>query len=339
MTSGQEPTVWARPPLPPGAGYGGFPSPPPGPAGWGPPPQAEYGWRTPAPLAPIPLHAPRTAPGLPPGPFVGPGQPGPAASWFPPGTPQRSTARWWLLGAVGVLLVAALVVTIVVTVGGGTENQSSPRSAAATEPPPVPKPVAPLPVAALAGLLPGPSEFAAAAGTGPRAEFHSSDRLYNDRIVDQDCVGAVGVGNDEFFEGSGWVAARTESLVPPGDNTDRERGSWLAVVSYSDAAGASAMYQKLVATSKKCAGRSVNLRDRTDPADYDRFSLVGQPTEADGVMVISRTQEGGEGWGCQNGTTARNNVVITAGVCGDSVSPEVVRTLVQSMAAKVSTQT
>ncbi len=232
------------------------------------------------------------------------------------------------------LLGVIVVVTIaVVTSSRGASGHPLAHSAPPTPPPP--SNVAPVPVTALAALLPGRSDFAAAAGTGPNAQFNRSERLYEDHIVDQDCVGAVGVGNDDFFQGSGWTATRTESLVPTGTNTDRERAAWLAVVSYPDAASAGAMYGKTVAAGRDCSGRSINLRDRTDPADYDRFSRVGQPIEDNGTITVSRTDEGSEGWGCQTGMTTRNNVVINASICGDGISPEDVRSLVGSVAARV----
>jgi hypothetical protein len=65
----------------------------------------------------------------------------------------------------------------------------------------------------------------------------------------------------------------------------------------------------------------------------------GAPSRHDGILVLSRTDEGGEGWGCQNATTARNNVVITAGVCGNYIDAGVVESIVQNVAAKVTTQT
>lgn len=231
-----------------------------------------------------------------------------------------------------------VALVVVVTGGGGSDDHSTSHSPRAAAPPP-PKTAAPIPVAALAGLLPDRAEFAAAAGTGPRAELHREEVLYPDHIVDETCLGAVGVASDKFFEGSGWTATRTEPLIPAGDNADRESAAWLAVVSDSDAAAATAMYAKTVATAKQCAGRSINLRDRSDPSDYDRFSRVGQPTETDDIVTVSRTQEGGEGWGCQLGLMARTNVVITASVCGDNIPPEAVSALIQSVAAKVSVRT
>ncbi len=165
------------------------------------------------------------------------------------------------------------------------------------------------------------------------------DRLFVDHIVDQDCLGAVSTASDDVYQGSGWMAARVESLVPPGDNTDSERGTWVAVVSYPDAPGASAMYARLVAIENRCAGHSVNTRDTTNPADHDYFTRVGRPHEHDGIAVVSRTDEGGEGWGCQNATTARNNVVITAGVCGNYVDASVVESIVEQISAKAAAQT
>ncbi len=232
------------------------------------------------------------------------------------------------------LLGVVVVVTIaLVASSGGSTSHSLAHSTLPPSPPP--STAAPVPVTALAALLPGRGDFAAAAATGPNAQFNRSERLYMDHIVDQDCVGAVGIGNDDFFQGSGWTAARTESLVPTGDNTDRERAAWLVVVSYPDAAGASAMYGKTVAAGHSCGGRTINLRDRSDPADYDRFSKIGQPIEDNGTMTVSRTDEGSEGWGCQMGSTIRNNILVSASICGDGISPEDVRSLVGSVAAKV----
>ncbi len=236
-----------------------------------------------------------------------------------------------------VLSVIVVALTLVLADNGGSRHRSAPPPAPTTPSPP--KTPAPVAVTDLAGLLPGPSELAAAAGTGARAAFRRIDRLFVDHIADEDCLGAVSTGSDDVYQGSGWVAARAESLVPPGDNTDSERGTWVAVVSYPDAAGASAMYTKLVGIENRCAGRSVNTRDISNPADHDYFTVIGRPSENDGVAVISRTDEGGEGWGCENATTARNNVVITAGVCGNYVDPAVVQSITEKIAAKVTAQT
>ncbi len=348
MTAPQHATMpaWAVPPA--GARPYGAPPPPTRPV-WAPPPQPPrpprptqppYGWSAPQPAWSNPMQGPGAATVLPPAPpFPAPVRFGGAPAWHPVGHGGLSTPKWWLLGALSVLTGIAIVVTLIAVTGvGGSDDRVASQSTSATGAP-TPKTAAAIPVQALAGLLPDRTEFAAAAGTGPRAEWRRAEALYPDHIVGEDCLGAVGVAADAFFQGSGWTAARTESLVPPGDNDDRERGAWLGVVSFPDAAGATTMYAKTLATDKQCAGRSVNLRDPSDPSDYDRFSTVGQPTEADDIVTVSRTQEGGEGWGCQLGVMARTNVVITASVCGDDVSADVVRALIQSVAAKVSVQT
>ncbi len=242
-----------------------------------------------------------------------------------------------MLGALTVLAVVVLAVTLALATGRG--STSHPARTIPSTAPSTPTTTAPLSVTALSALLPGPSELASAAGTGPRAEFRTIDRLFIDHIVDQDCLGAVSTASDDVYQGSGWMATRAESLVPPGDNIDSERGTWVAVVSYPDASGASAMYAKMVAVENRCAGRSVNIRDTANPADHDYFTRVGRPDEHDGLAIVSRTDEGGEGWGCRNATTARNNVVITAGVCGNYVDAEVVESIVEKIAARVAAQT
>jgi hypothetical protein len=332
MTMGQEPTVWARPALRPAPINAGPPMRSAGP-GWGAPAGWPHsGWVPPSP-------APTAAPGLQrQGAYPGPAPYGQPAGW-PPAAPARGSAGpWWVLGAFILLAVVVVAVTLVLATSGGGSTNHSARTTAPTATPP-PKTQVPLPVTALAGLLPGPGELAAEAGTGPTAQYHTTDRLFVDHIVDGDCLGAVSTGSDEVYQGSGWLASRAESLIPVSDNPANARGTWLAAVSYPDASGASAMYAKLVAVANRCAGRSVNTRDVTNPADHDYFTVVGRPDEHDGILVLSRTDEGGEGWGCQNATTARNNVVITAGVCGNYIDAGVVESIVQNVAAKVTTQT
>ncbi|WP_375487136.1 sensor domain-containing protein [uncultured Mycobacterium sp.] len=272
-------------------------------------------------------------------PFAGPGMPAP--SWLPRGTARRRSRKPWFWAAAGVVAVIAVVVTVATTAGGG-ESHSHPtaRSAEPTPAPAVPKPKtpAPVPVSALAGLLPSRDELASAAGTGPKAQFRTAEVLYHNTIVDQDCVGAVSIGDDAFFRGSGWTAARSEDLVPPAGNEDRERAAWVAVVSYPTAAAAAAMYAKTVALYGKCAGKSVNLRDPSNPSDRDAFSIVGQPTEAGGIVSVTDNVEGGEGWSCQRGLSAHNNVVITAQVCGDNLPGGVLPALINPTAAKVDAQ-
>ncbi len=328
MRTGQEPTVWATPTLSAGPRYAATPTlsagpryaamSPPGAPGPGAAPPPVYQWGPPLPFPPGRRPAPAARPVLPATfpTFPGPGRPGAATGW-PPHTPDRRPPRWWWLSVTTAALLGVVVVVtiaIVATAGGFGSHSVAHKTPV---PPPSASTVAPLPVAALAELLPGRADFAAAVGTAADAQFTRSERLYLDHIVDQDCVGAVGVGNDDFFQGSGWTAARTESLVPTGDNDRRDRAAWLVVVAYPDAASAQAMYAKTVEAGHSCGGRSINLRDRSDPADYDRFSRVGQPIEDNGTVTVSRADEGSEGWGCELGVTTRNNVVISGSVCGD----------------------
>lgn len=329
MTSGHEPTVWVRPPLPTASVHSRRPLHPDA-QEWG---QLAGSARH---IGPPPAVVPPVAPG-PQAPYISPSQYGLWPGWAPASPTRRSTGPWWILGGLTVVSVIVVAVTLVLANSRTAQHPAAPLPAVSTSSPP--KTPVPIGVADLAGLLPGPSEFAAAAGTGPRAAFRRIDRLFVDHIADEDCLGAVSTASDDVYQGSGWMAARAESLVPPGENTDSERGTWVGVVAYPDAARASAMYAKLVGIENKCAGRSVNTRDTNNPEDRDYFTLIGRPSEHDGVAVISRTDEGGEGWGCQNATTVRNNVVITAGICGNYVDPSVVESIVDKIAAKVTAQT
>ncbi len=270
-------------------------------------------------------------------PALPPGGYGPPPGWAPapaPGGKGRRTL--WLSIAAAVVLVTVLVGTFVFANRGGDSQRTSSAADQPTDTTTAPAetatPVAPIPVAALTGLLLSPPEAASVAGSATMVgNGDYGDKIYeamsDEPIVDEACM-SLSPGLEGSYKGSGFTASRQQFLK--GESADRKVVQ--TVVSFSDAASAQRYVTSTTAKWKACANRTINLGAVAADANYWG---VGEITESDGLTTATRVEEGGGGWGCRNGLSARNNVVIDFTICGEDVPASVVPAFADKVSAKI----
>jgi serine/threonine-protein kinase len=237
-----------------------------------------------------------------------------------PATPpsaKRRRARWAAFTA-GVVALAAVTSAIVWPHSTGEGASKAPAAAA---PPPAP----PLPVSAMEELLLSRAEAGKIFGTGPMGGRDGrSDQVYSQMaphtaVVDDDCNhGTPGLAKDH--EGSGWQAVRQQFLITQNTTAEDAQSLNQAVVNFPDAAIAQHFVETSKAAWQRCANRSVNLKIVADANDPNFYWNSGGVSEADGGIRMSWTQEGQNGWACQDSVTPHNNIVIELELCGRSPS-------------------
>lgn len=260
----------------------------------------------------------------------------PVMSGRGPNVRDRRAPWIWLLGAVTLLVVVAVVVVAAVV---ETSDGPRPRRITATGSTSTPSSVPPVPVSALDDLLLTPVEVAAAVSAPalvPLSRPAESHSLYSDDVVDSDCVGVAFAATRQFYEGSGWVSVRKLTVADTADVKRIKQSATEAVVAFPDATVAAKFYRRALDVFRKCAKRSINLRHVDESATGEIFMMVGQIYEKDGVVSTSLLQEGGDGWNCQRGISADNNLVIDTDACGLDVSAAVVPALIKPIAERIS---
>jgi serine/threonine kinase PknH len=236
----------------------------------------------------------------------------------PPAAPPARTRRAtrWVGITAGVVVLAAVASAIVWwphSIGeGGTE---APAAAA-------PPPAAPVSVSAMDALLLSRAEAGTIFGTGPMGPREGrSDEVYtrmspHTPVVDDDCNQGT-PAQARSHEGSGWRAVRQQFLsTPDTGNAEDSRSLKQAVVNFSDAATA----QRFVDTSKaawqRCANRSLNLTTVANTGAPSDYWNSGEVSETGGGIRMTFTQEGQDGWSCDDSMTPHNNVVVELELCG-----------------------
>lgn len=287
--------------------------------------------------------APEHQPGgqWPAAPVAGPGYaPGWPAAPAPPPWPAPAGRRrtLWIVAVAVLALVAVVIGAVVYATRGGSGPAPGTRAAQSVESDsPAPTSgapaVPPVPVSALSGLLLSPPEAATVAGGDLAGDPVDGDRIFeamaDDPVGDQDCI-TLAPGKLLAYQGSGYTASRQQFLTG-----DPNRKIIQTVVSFAtaDAAG------KYVADAKpqwdKCANRTVNLAAVGADNTRTSFWIIGNINDADGILSTTRVQEGGDGWVCQSGLAARNNIVIDFTVCGNDLAASVVPAFVTQVNTKI----
>jgi hypothetical protein len=285
--------------------------PPAAPAQWSTPPAAGYAhvasqWQTPSFV-----------------PYGGSWAHTPAA----PPPAERRGGRWALVTA-GVLALVAVASAIVWGPHSTADGASRAPTAGASPP------AAPLPVSAMDGLLLTRAEAGKIFGTGPMAGREGrSDQVYSRMsphipVVDDDCnQGTPGLAKNH--EGSGWQAVRQQFLITQNTSAENARSLNQGVVNFPDAAAAQQFVETTKAAWQRCANRSVNLKTVANSSDPNDYWNTGDMSEAGGGIRMVFTQEGQNGWTCDDSMTAHNNIVIELELCGPAPTKPVDEVLAQ----------
>lgn len=181
------------------------------------------------------------------------------------------------------------------------------------------------------GLVLNAAEVNAAMGTttmtaGPsRSSFVDN----SDQTSPPQCLEVSDMGQDKVYANTGWASVHIQGVREPAD--DFQHLAHQAVVSFPRTSDA----DKFMAASARaflgCANQRYTYHDKSGTSVWD----VGQVANTDGVLTVSTTQEGGDGWTCQRGLTSARNVVADILTCSSNPTDRAAVTIAQSIAAKV----
>lgn len=173
---------------------------------------------------------------------------------------------------------------------------------------------------ALDGLLLDPGVLDTIMGASGLTVVNSSDKMYANHTPTDECLVTWVNVHEDVYAGSGWTGLSKETVQESA--TDYEHIVYQSVVSFPEALDAHDQYVSQVAGWAKCDNKQINERNTDDPEDRDNYWKVGESQEKDGVLTITRSPVGGDGWSCQRALTSANNVVVDIDVCADNVSDQ-----------------
>ncbi|WP_158240399.1 sensor domain-containing protein [Mycobacterium hubeiense] len=218
----------------------------------------------------------------------------------------------------------------------GTTAESAPTDTASSEPA-----AEPIPRSVMAdGLLLSMPDAAKAIGVPTLVgSAAAGDKIYQklasvSPIVDQDCSILAAAG-DPSYEGSGWNDVRLQFLSTPRVEGQSTTLFDQAGVYFRNGAAAQKFLDATKAHWERCSNRSLNFRNTDDLNDVDSFFNVGPVSEDDGIIKITLTQEGGEGYACRRALKANNNLIIEMRVCGNNLPADVEAAVINPINEKI----
>lgn len=176
---------------------------------------------------------------------------------------------------------------------------------------------------------------AAMAATGMAADTTQSTLVDDSAYTTPSaCLAVSSMGQDHVYAGTGWTAARMQSVHEPGD--DYAHLAHQAVVEFPTSAAADAF---LTASAQKgwpaCAPGHYTYAPGAgdDATGWD----VGPATEKDHVLTVTITESDSDSWACQRALTSALNLAVDVLTC--SANPQdTAATIAQRIAAKVTGQ-
>ncbi len=186
-----------------------------------------------------------------------------------------------------------------------------------TAAPPTTTSSTPAPVAAgvLYGLLLSRAEINTAMGTTGILVNGTYTDMFDDsaNIPDKDCR-FVDPAETWVYDGSGWIAMRSQHLHEPGDDFDHE--VLQAVVAFPSANDAARFFSASAQRGwPACSNRQYH---NIDPGKPDKVWTVGPIANTNGTLSTIDTLKGGNEWACQRALTVSNNIAIDVAACSDN---------------------
>jgi len=129
-------------------------------------------------------------------------------------------------------------------------------------------------------------------------------------ISDPACLGAVLGAVEPVYRGSGYQGVFGQRLADPQNMLAGRIDQ--AIVAFGDSADAKAFVADQVDTWKGCGGKPLALTVAGTQVNW----TIDIPRYVNGVDVLTRTQEGGDGFGCGRGVLAVDNTVVDVSACG-----------------------
>lgn len=262
-----------------------------------------------------------------------PAHPVPAPT-VPPRQAWQGKATW-IVGAIAIAVVTACA-ALGIHAASSSDSGPDPKGAAApnaspAQPSASPAPAATMPLSALPGLrldVATINSIEGATNIAPRAEVTNDAAAYIGGDNDHPECGEIhGVALQKDLDNSGYLAVRTQALQDP-RQTDHVIDD--GAIYFSSAKAANDFVAKQAQAWPKCNGAT--LHPAPAPGESPSIWMVGTAANHDGMLTVTNTEEGAEGWQCQRALTARNNVVIDVRDCG--VTPQAI-TIATRMADRV----
>ncbi len=172
-------------------------------------------------------------------------------------------------------------------------------------------------------------------GTNDMAELRTYDQMPGDdgTYSDPACAGAVFNTVEAAYRGSGYVATKGAQFSDAGAKHYVDQG----VVSFGGGTDARKFFAASQDSWRRCVTKHVVYKAKNDsPITW----TIRAPVTTDGVTVAVVDQEGGEGYACAHGITAKSNVVIDISACSNGMANQgvtVASTIVNAVAAKFPT--
>jgi hypothetical protein len=187
----------------------------------------------------------------------------------------------------------------------------------------------PVAVGALDGLLLSPAEIEIAMNANGITVYETSTEMSDDsaNIPDQDCRFIDAPAEAPVYNGSGWIAMRSQHLREPGDDVDHE--IWQAVVSFPSANDAARFFSASTQRWPACSNRQYHYIDPGQPDVVFTVGLIVKMSD-----TLSTTRQGGDGSACQRALTVSNNIAIDIATCPNNPGNTAVK-IADQIAAKV----
>jgi hypothetical protein len=193
-----------------------------------------------------------------------------------------------------------------------------------------PAPVRPVTAAALDKLLLSPAQINTIMGASDMNVSRTFATMTDDsaQISDKRCLPLNYPLEATLYAGSGWIAARGQSLKEPGSNYDHFANQ--GVVLFTSAQRAAAFYAASEQSWPLCANITYTT---TQP---DTRWIPGPVFNIAGTLTASEVQDGASGWMCQRALTVSNFVAIDVITCSyHPIDPPTPTTIANQIAANV----
>jgi hypothetical protein len=147
-------------------------------------------------------------------------------------------------------------------------------------------------------------------GTQMVMAYQAFEQLPDNVISEPKCFGVMFGAVEPVYRASGYEGVYGQRLANPANMIAGRSDE--GVVAFGTAADATAFVAKQTDSWKSCGGRSMALTVSGMQVNW----MVDTPRISHGVDILTRTQEGGDGFGCGRGIFAKSNTVIDVVVCG-----------------------
>jgi hypothetical protein len=172
-------------------------------------------------------------------------------------------------------------------------------------------------------------------GTTTMTESRTYDQMPGDdgTYSDTACAGAVFNTVDAAYIGSGYVATKGAQLSDVGGKHYVDQG----VVAFGSSADAGKFFAASQDLWRGCVGKHVTYDAKNDsPITW----TIRAPVTTGGITAAVVDEEGGDGYACAHGITAKSNVVVDVSACSNAMAEQgdrgiqVARTIINAIAGK-----